>query len=200
MPSGANRLIGKKVETDLKVEQDFAQMNYEKLVANMPVQISQREEKAFERITKAKLNPSRKLESLYKMMDEMYQYVQGFTPCRKGCAGCCHIAVTVSEVEIRHIERVTKNKRLKVPLPRERFHGKPCVFLNEGKCSIYTARPYVCRRHTALTKTSHWCDPSRSLEASLPLLKFSSFQSAFEHIRLEDGNKFTSDIRQVFSK
>lgn len=42
--------------------------------------------------------------------------------------------------DIRKFDIITEvNKRVK------RFSGNPCIFLTEGGCSIYEARPFVCR-------------------------------------------------------
>lgn len=190
--------MGDSEDVGIESEQSFANENRGELVAHMPANLSEREDRAFNRISNSKVNPAKKLASLYQMMEEMYRYVDGFTPCKKGCSACCHYGVTVSEIEIQHIERVTKKKRLKERRPKESFHGKPCVYLKNGSCSIYAARPYVCRRHIALTSSAHWCDPSRSLEVEFPLLKFTSFEEAFAHIRRESQSFDNDDIRQVF--
>ncbi len=193
-----DKQMGEREEVDLVNEQKFAKENREKLVARMPAQVSKREDQAFNRILNSKVSPAKKLESLYQMMEEMYRHVDGFTPCKKKCAACCHYGVTVSEVEIQHIERVAKKKRLKARRPGQSFHGQPCVFLKDDSCTIYAARPYVCRRHIALTKTAHWCDPNRSFDAGLPQMKFTGFEDAFAHIRRESGSFDNDDIRQVF--
>jgi hypothetical protein len=84
--------------------------------------------------------------------------------CRRGCAHCCHIPVTISSVEAEIIGRLVgvKPKRpeaalnlsayasLEDALPavgamRRHDAVSPCPFLAEGSCSIYAARPMTCR-------------------------------------------------------
>jgi len=180
-------------------ERAAAEKNIERLTANIPTRLSEKEDKFSTQLIRAKKSPRKKLESLYSFMDELYEFVSKYTPCKKGCTNCCHYAVTVSDVEIEHIERFTKKKRNRQPLPKKDFHGSPCPFLKQGACSIYNARPFVCRRHVTLTETNAWCDPSISNDETFPLLKFTSIEEAFEHIRIESNSIELSDIRQIFS-
>lgn len=193
-----NIQMANKEDVDAVNEREYAKANYEKLVSAMPESLSKKEDAAFEQITKSKSSPSEKLESLYQMMDEMSLHTQRFTVCKKGCSACCHYSVSVSEIEVQHIERHTKKKRLKTALPKKEFHGQPCVFLVDGSCSIYAARPYVCRRHTAMTKTAHWCEPVRCFDEAFPLLYFSGFSDTFEYILQESKSDDPKDIRQIF--
>lgn len=185
-------------------ERRSAKINLDRLAKNIPSRLSQRENRFADKIKRSKTNPSKMLESLYSFMNELYRYVSEFTPCKKGCSDCCHYSVTVSEVEIGHIERYTKIKRRKEFLPKENFHGSPCPFLKEGNCSIYEARPFVCRRHIVLTNTNTntntWCNPKISNDETFPLLEFSSINDAFNHIREESESIELYDIRQIFGR
>lgn len=69
--------------------------------------------------------------------------------CRAGCAGCCQAGLTVSPVEAAaiaaHLERLPPQARNAIAARAER-HREGCVFLDEGgRCSVYEARPIVCR-------------------------------------------------------
>lgn len=175
-----------------------AKRNFDRLVSDIPKHLSDREDGFFNQIEKAKTSPKKKLESLYSFMNELYQFASHFTPCKKGCNSCCYYTVTVSEIEIAYIEKHANKKRAKPFGPKRDYHGTPCPFLVNGGCSIYESRPFVCRRHIALTANSHWCDPVRSNDETFSLLEFSNINKAYDFIRRESGSYETYDIRQVF--
>jgi Fe-S-cluster containining protein len=81
--------------------------------------------------------------------------------CRQGCTQCCHVDLSVFSVEADFIRQwwnqLSESER---KLRREQWamaqaKGKnlldqivsPCRFLIEGGCSIYEARPVICRSH-----------------------------------------------------
>lgn len=83
--------------------------------------------------------------------------------CRNGCSHCCHIPVTISEIEAGMIgqrtglkpARPAKSVRLAdfddLDLAEEALGElkkrpfAPCPFLKDGACSVYDIRPMVCR-------------------------------------------------------
>jgi Fe-S-cluster containining protein len=85
--------------------------------------------------------------------------------CRNGCNFCCHIAVSATIVEIEVIAsyvrahwsaaaiealmtRIESTYRLTVD---DRFaKHSPCPFLVDGSCSIYSVRPFACRRQVSI--------------------------------------------------
>jgi Fe-S-cluster containining protein len=61
--------------------------------------------------------------------------------CRRGCSACCVDGLSVLPVEVALIEASGLRPPLN-PLPGM------CAFLDEdGACSIYAARPVLCRTH-----------------------------------------------------
>lgn len=181
-------------------EVEYANKNQAKLLDHFPQKLIKLEDNIYSRLQKAKLNPLKKLKSLYDAMDKIFSYVDTYTPCKKGCSACCHYNVSVSEIEIAFIEINEKIKRSPFLSQKHDFHGEPCVFLNDaGSCEVYKSRPFVCRRHTVLTKTSHFCESVRSNSEEIPIIAFSEVNKAFDLVRMESGssNK-VYDIRQVF--
>jgi Fe-S-cluster containining protein len=87
--------------------------------------------------------------------------------CRAGCSWCCHFTIDVRAVEVFRIldhlatlpateqqrirERIAKNAQMVQRLNEsERARTNiECAFLNEGRCSIYLARPQTCRNYHA---------------------------------------------------
>jgi Fe-S-cluster containining protein len=77
--------------------------------------------------------------------------------CRIGCDGCCAPGLTVFGVEAEAIREAltameTENPALRQAV-RERGRGADtldrCALLVAGRCSVYAARPIICRSHGA---------------------------------------------------
>jgi Fe-S-cluster containining protein len=184
----------------LDEERLSAQNNFNLLVAEMPERLSRKEDGFSDKLARSKRTPIRKLESLYEAMNELYEFSSKYTPCKKGCSDCCHYNVTISEIEIVYIEKHSKNKRNQRFISKRDFHGTSCPFLMKGSCSIYEVRPFVCRRHVTLTKSSTWCSPLVSNDEKFPLLNFTSIDKAYEHIRRESKSFNLVDIREAFGR
>lgn len=93
--------------------------------------------------------------------------------CRKGCAACCHVHVTITDNEAALLlllesegeavidwERVEQQAQCGTlanwaSLP---YAMRACVFLGEdGACRVYEHRPSACRRHFVVSDPAH-CD------------------------------------------
>ncbi|APE04637.1 hypothetical protein BM528_01615 [Alteromonas sp. RW2A1] len=175
-----------------------ATSNFKKLSDSMPVELDRKEAKIATRLTKANMPVMKKLNRLYELMDDLSKHVQMFTPCAKGCNYCCTYPVTLSDIEIQKIENVTGVNRKAIIVKQEREKFTPCPFLKSGACSIYDARPFVCRRHVTMTETNEWCKPENAFEYSFPLLSFTEINKSYDLIRVESGNPSLVDIRDVF--
>lgn len=134
------------------------------------------------------------VKSLHQNIDQFFDKIQKKFPqeinCRLGCDVCCHTDISVSQIESQLIEEWfhaledEKKESLKELWSRPQPKGKgyhneearPCAFLYEGKCSIYEARPVICRSHgiavvrtTEETKEIDVC--SLNFKNSLPQLE-----------------------------
>lgn len=72
--------------------------------------------------------------------------------CRAGCAACCLPGLSVTGVEAAAIweglEAMPEAERAKQRARARREEGAACAALDEeGRCSIYSVRPLVCRSH-----------------------------------------------------
>lgn len=98
--------------------------------------------------------------------------------CRQGCSHCCHVNVSVprSEAELMakrlrrplNKEVLTHSVYTEAPFPGHT--GKPCVFLKEGKCSIYEHRPFVCRTLVNMSNDPSLCEVSEYQKVPVPYL------------------------------
>jgi len=84
------------------------------------------------------------LEQVDKWTVEMTQRYQRHLACRKGCDLCCQRKFSVSAVEAYSIASLFH--RLPETLQRAvRKRKTSCTFLVKGACSVYEARPVICR-------------------------------------------------------
>jgi|GEM_PF-4130004 len=99
-----------------------------------------------------------------------------YTDCHKGCDHCCYMAVAVSEFEADYIKNYINNnwtneqkRQLHIKIQdlnkshKEIFdidylisnikyqNRVPCIFLEDGCCSIYSVRPAICRTYLSFS-------------------------------------------------
>ena len=82
--------------------------------------------------------------------------------CAPGCDFCCYLPVDVLAPEAfriaAHLEQTRSPEELATLVYRLGAQGqhdfgvRPCVFLANGRCSIYEVRPMVCRGYNSLSK------------------------------------------------
>jgi hypothetical protein len=71
--------------------------------------------------------------------------------CHEGCGICCELQ-SVSIIEAFSIWQTISSKGLIAANPS----GQSCVFLDNDKCSIYAARPVICRTHGLAIKSKEF--------------------------------------------
>lgn len=118
---------------------------------------------------------------LRKLGDQIADAIAPHSACQKSCSQCCHIAVAINEVEADIIAEASKRKRAPAPasIPEgavDKYFREPCPFLKNNSCSIYDARPIVCRLHFSISDTNAMCDtripPNMSSTINLNLNQF----------------------------
>lgn len=160
----------------------------------VPVKLRLQEDKFFEKFQKHKGNPLTKLKLIYSFTDEIYGYVYKVIICKKGCSYCCYIPVSISEIEIEHIENSTRLKRKKLPKFDIR-QSVPCPLLKDNMCSIYEYRPFLCRRFITLNDTPEFCYPDVIHTHESLLFSYSEINKAYSSLIYD---KPVQDIREVF--
>lgn len=97
--------------------------------------------------------PFRNLDALYDKVqvhsDRVMDAYAGKFKCRKGCSDCCSSDRSVSAVEYANAARVLAElpEKKRTRLQAQKPSKKRCSMLLDGVCSIYEARPLICRSH-----------------------------------------------------
>lgn len=119
-------------------------------------------------------NAEYKMRRVIAIADRTARLIGPHTPCRRGCASCCHMATTISSIEAaqigKAIGRTPKPGRPPLDVAETRkaeidkWHLTPCTFLGlENECTIYDVRPLACRIHHSIEDTPEPCDISRGV-------------------------------------
>ena len=87
------------VRERLKVSDETGRRNAAAVNASFPVGFLEDLNRRMEALIKSPEPVWVRLRALYAFSDEFNSYTVGHTPCRRGCAHCCHIAVAVLEPE-----------------------------------------------------------------------------------------------------
>lgn len=95
-----------------------------------------------------------KITDLYEKISDFEENLSPFqkekTQCRQGCSQCCMVSLSVFEIEANYIRSWFQT------LPPERKEAlrsawkkespaSACAFLKNDACTIYEARPLICR-------------------------------------------------------
>lgn len=179
-----------------------AKVNSEKFLADIPVNVKQREDAIQRQLSLENASAFSKLRKLYHLLNELGAIAVPYIACGKGCSACCHMNVMVSQLEVALIEKEVGARPAHLQDSKvhnlEKFNGVPCPFLNDGACSIYDVRPFVCRKHMNFDSSAYWCAPERSHKVKIPLVEYSSAESAYLGLVRIWGNGCFADIRDFF--
>ncbi len=140
-------------------------------------------------VVKSKRNLDSKLLILWQAADLIGKYALQVSACRHGCSHCCHTPVAISAAEAALIGARIKKAPRPVTLRQDELAkdgiGQPCVFLHEGRCSIYKNRPLSCRTHFNLDEDGLLCELVEGEEIPVPYLDSRSISIAYAAINPE---------------
>jgi len=95
--------------------------------------------------------------------------------CRRGCAACCHLHVSVTDAEAQLLLAGIENEGLRVNWDKARrqasrrladwgeqpLQERRCIFLaHDDSCSAYEYRPAACRKYLVMSDPRR-CDTAR---------------------------------------
>jgi len=91
-----------------------------------------------------------------KMSETFDQYQQQHSQhlqCQKGCSQCCHKKFSVfaweAYVIVEYFKSLSQIEQTAILQKINLDDESKCSFLNDGACSIYSARPTICRTQGA---------------------------------------------------
>ena len=97
------------------------------------------------------LNPIISLhENASAFFEKIYQKNSKQMECKKGCSKCCETDISVFEIEADRIREWFLSQEVEVKNKFKEEWQKPgdkknCTFLVEDSCTVYEARPLICR-------------------------------------------------------
>lgn len=164
---------------------------------------------AMKRLAASAQRASSTAAKIYLMRDlaaELAKATKGAVPCKEGCHHCCNMATLVSVQEAKLIAKETGKK---LTLPRKYndfaryqrdFEGIPCPMLKDGKCDIYSARPYACRIHYVMDRDNTLCEihPGQGIRA--PHLNVSDYEIVYVNAFGTPLDMQYADIREYFGE
>lgn len=118
--------------------------------------------------------------------------------CKKGCAHCCYLPVktlpSIAKVIAIHIadsERDSMKSALNNYTQSTSIQHKPCPFLKDDTCSIYSLRPLSCRTFTS--PNVGLCQQNLLAETQIPqqAFRYQLYQAAtvaLQVVAVKSGN------------
>lgn len=146
-----------------------------------------------------------RLRKVNALLDEHNSFNGENVACRKGCAHCCYIPVSLSETEAQMIGMAIGRKPKKNVATfhddpddidtRNYGYHTPCPFLKDNQCSIYEHRPVACRKLVNADIDDLLCRLLAPRAPPVPYMNLSEFDLATAMIA---ENHKTADIREFF--
>lgn len=171
-------------------------------LASLDPSIHWRDDDIAAELARENSSPKSKLGKIYRLVDEAAAAAGPFVACSKGCSACCKMNVSISALEAERIGQATGRRPFQLSAaPKyliEEFSGVPCPFLVNDLCSIYEARPFVCRTHHSFDTTSYWCQPERSFVDGMGVVTLNGATTAHAMLAARTTLRDFADIRDFF--
>lgn len=172
-----------------------AEKNNERLNKEVPESIRNRENLLLQKIMSSRCSPVKNIQILFSEMDVIYNYINKYTICKKGCNHCCHYEIMVSDLEVDYINNKVNTRKINIAT-----ESNACPFLKRGICSIYEYRPFMCRRHVSINDSHKWCKFDICNIYNFPHVALSEVDKCYAFLLGTDGLNNMKDIRQAFKK
>ncbi|MFT3821849.1 MAG: YkgJ family cysteine cluster protein [Rubrivivax sp.] len=172
-------------------------------VSDIPTAVSRAEDELPKTVRRMNAAARSKLQRIYQVADTLSAHREPFVACRKGCAACCHMNVTITAVEAERLARASGRRKASLVstvhhAPTE-FDGRPCPFLDgQGVCSVYEDRPLSCRKHASFFTSDIACRPPVMHQIEVPMLSFSGLDEALFALSGDKVPPLLADIRDFF--
>jgi hypothetical protein len=130
-----------------------------------------------------------------------------YVACKRGCNHCCHIQVAITRIEAQLLGNRIGVNPAPMPTPQLRpqdsyNYKTPCTFLENGECSIYEDRPYVCRAHASLEANEDPCrltdEQGHDRNGKISRPNFPGVAEALNVVLKLAGKTDYADIRDYF--
>lgn len=157
---------------------------------------------------------------LRKEADARTGALRELTACAKlSCSHCCYQGVPIASAEARAIgaaigvkpakpsDRMTigpakretdaGDYRARSAAMRAAYTGKACVFLADGRCSIYADRPIACRLHISFSPDDFLCRIVPGADIKVPYMDRRPENAAYAEAFVNDTH---ADVRDWFPR
>lgn len=147
-------------------------------------------------------DPIMRAQTINSIVDQVITHIQiknpdlfKTSPCKNGCAHCCHILLSISSDELDLIMETIEDKKITIDYPHlvrqaeiiksmgehtstnakrylkiSSYDERRCIFLDENKsCKIYENRPLACRSYFIFHENSDICCTKNQLH-QVPVL------------------------------
>lgn len=181
----------------------MAERRRDAMVSALPPAVAAAEDALPTTLARINASPRVTLQRIYQLLDQIGEHTAGYVACRSGCADCCRMNVTISDLEARqiavHTGRAVAKVSASIRHPIETYRGVPCPFLVESRCSIYAQRPRACRQHVSFDTSAYWCAPSRSGGVEMPRVGLTGVDAAYQAVVSASSSAVSADIRDFFA-
>ena len=171
-------------------------------ISEIDSDLSARDDTIAQRLRSQASSGRSRLTKIYVHVDELTRGAGPFVACARGCSACCHMNVSITDLEADRLAQASGRAPAKlsraVKHELDEYIGVPCPFLKDGECSVYDARPFMCRQHLSFDESAYWCQPERSASVKLSLVSFGGATQAYADLVGSSRLRGVADIRDFF--